>query len=84
MEFQTLFNTAVSGLLLLAGWVLRVLWDSLKQLQRDDRELADKVNKIEVLVAGQYIKRDEFDRVVERLFAKLDQIELKIDGKMDK
>ncbi len=84
MEFQTLFNTAVGAVLLLAGWVLRVIWDSLKQLQKDDRELADKVNKIEVLVAGQYIKRDEFDRVVERLFDKLDQIELKIDGKMDK
>lgn len=84
MEFQTLFNTAVSGVLLLAGWILRVLWDSLKQLQRDDRELADKVNKIEVLVAGQYVKRNEFDKVMERLFDKLDQIELKIDGKADK
>lgn len=84
MEFQTLFNTAVGGGMLLLGWVLRVIWDSLKQLQQDDRELADKVNKIEVLVAGQYIRRDEFDKVVERLFAKLDQIELKIDGKVDK
>lgn len=84
MEFQTLFNTAVGGGMLLLGWVLRVIWDSLKQLQQDDRELADKVNKIEVLVAGQYVKRGEFDKVMERLFDKLDQIELKIDGKMDK
>jgi len=35
-------------------------------------------------VAGNYVKREEFDRVVERLFVKLDSIEIKIDAKADK
>ena len=63
---------------------MRIMWDSLQGLQRQDRELADKVSKIEVLVAGEYVKKDDFDRVIERLFDKLDHIELKIDNKADK
>ena len=84
MEFQDLFNVAMGALLLLGGWFMRIMWDSLQGLQRQDRELADKVSKIEVLVAGEYVKKDDFDRVIERLFDKLDHIELKIDNKADK
>ena len=84
MEFQDLFNVAMGALLLLGGWIMRIMWDSLQGLQRQDRELADKVGKIEVLVAGEYVKKDDFDRVIERLFDKLDHIELKIDNKADK
>ena len=84
MEFQDLFNTAMGALLLLGGWFMRIMWDSLQNLQQQDRDLAEKVSKIEVLVAGEYVKKDDFDRVIERLFDKLDHIELKIDNKADK
>jgi len=84
VEFQDLFNTAVGAIMVLLGWFLRIMWDSLKSLQEQDRELAEKVSKIEVLVAGEYVKKEDFDRVIERLFDKLDHIELKIDSKADK
>jgi hypothetical protein len=84
MEFQTLFNAAVGCVMLLSGWFMRVIWDSIKQLHDDDRELSEKVSRIEVLVAGEYVKRDEFDRSMDRLFDKLNQIEKKIDSKADK
>jgi len=84
MEFQTLFNAAVGCVMLLSGWFMRVIWDSIKQLHDDDRELSEKVSRIEVLVAGEYVKRDEFDRAMDRLFDKLNQIEKKIDSKADK
>jgi triacylglycerol esterase/lipase EstA (alpha/beta hydrolase family) len=84
VAFQDLFNTAMGALMLLAGWFLRVVWDSVKQLQAEDRELADKVSRIEVLVAGEYVKKDDFDRLMMRMFDKLDAIERKIDSKADK
>ena len=84
MDFQVLFNVAMGFIMTLFGWFLRVSWDALSKLQEQDRELADKVAKIEVLVAGEYVKKDDFDRVIERLFDKLDHIELKIDQKADK
>ena len=63
---------------------MRVMWQSLKELQAQDKELANKVSSIEVLVAGQYVKRDDMDRSMTALFAKLDRIEDKLDGKADK
>lgn len=84
METQELFNVAVGGLFLLVGWVLRILWDSLRDLKQADKALVDKVGRIEVLVAGEYVKRSDFDKVMFRLFEKLDHIESKIDNKADK
>ena len=84
MDFQDLFNILIGFVMTVFGWFLRVSWDSLKSLQEQDRSLADKVARIEVLVAGEYVKKDEFDRAIERLFDKLDHIEMKIDSKADK
>jgi len=84
MDFQDLFNIAIGFIMTMFGWFLRVAWDALSKLQQQDRELADKVARIEVLVAGEYVKKEDFERVIERLFDKLDHIEIKIDNKADK
>lgn len=84
MEFQDLYNTAMGLVMLLGGWFMRVMWDSLKDLRSQDHALAEKVSRIEVLVAGEYVKKDEFERAVQRLFDKLEHIEMKIDRKVDK
>lgn len=84
MDFQELFNIAMGFIMAIFGWFLRISWESMVSLQKQDRDLADKVARIEVLVAGEYVKKDEFDRAIERLFDKLDHIEMKIDQKADK
>lgn len=60
------------------GAFIKWIYDSHKELRDADKELTEKVSKIEVLVAGQYITREEFDRVMRRIFDKLDHIEAKI------
>ena len=40
--------------------------------------------EIKVLVAGDYVKKDEFLKSVTALFTKLDRIEGKLDKKADK
>ena len=70
--------------MLLGGWFIRMLWDSLNKLQDADLRLAEKLNHIEVLVAGEYVKKDEWNTIMFRIFEKLDHIESKIDGKADK
>ena len=84
MDAQNLFNiaTAIAGFL--GGWVLNNLRDSIASLQKSDHELADKVQKIEVLVAGQYVTRTDFNSLTTALFAKLDKIESKLDTKVDR
>ena len=84
MDVQVAFNIAVALVAFLGGWVLNSLKDSINQLKKTDGELADKVQHIEVLVAGQYVKRDDLDKLANALFTKLDRIELKVDGKADK
>ncbi len=69
---------------LVIGFILKVIWDSYKELKKTDSTLAEKVNSIEVLVAGQYVKRDDFDRVAQAIFVKLDKISDKLDSKADK
>ena len=84
MDWQDLFNIAIGFVLTIFGWFLRVSWDALSKLQEQDRDLADKVARIEVLVAGEYVRKEDFERTIERLFDKLDHIEMKIDRKADK
>lgn len=81
---QTSFNLAVAIGGFLGGWVLNSLRDNIASLQKSDKELADKVQGIEILVAGSYVKRDDMDKLTAALFAKLDKIEAKLDGKADK
>lgn len=69
------------------GWWIRVIWTSLAELRNADADLRavdakliDRVQAVEVLVAGNYVTRNEFGV----LFHKLDNIEAKIDKKADK
>lgn len=81
---QTLFNIAVGLVGALGGWILNTLWQEIKSMQETDDKLADKVSRIEILVAGQYVKRDDMQVLSSAIFAKLDRIEDKLDGKADK
>lgn len=83
-EFQMLFNIAITLVGALGGWVLNSLKTNIENLQKADTALTAKVQEIEVLVAGTYVKRDDLDRLSNALFAKLDKIENKLDGKADK
>lgn len=88
MEPQTLINVLIGLVGGMGGWILNNLSKTVDDLQRQDMELADKVQRIELLVAGTYVKRDELDKQIEHLsreiFKRLDRIETKIDGKADK
>lgn len=81
---QTFFNIAVTVSGFLGGWWLKVLWDAVKDLQSADKILAEKVSSIEVLVAGNYMTKTDFDKIGAAIFAKLDKIEDKLDRKVDK
>lgn len=81
---QSLINWLVAAFGGILGFLLHAVWDAVKDLQKADKEMAEKVSNIEVLVAGNYIKKEEFDRMMQMLFAKLDHIDEKIDGKADR
>jgi len=81
---QDFLNWAFGILNLILGGFIKAMWDSYKELKKTDSELAEKVNQIEVLVAGTYVKRDDFDRVANAIFLKLDKISDKLNLKADR
>ena len=83
-DAQLAFNIVASVAGFLGGWWLKVMWDALKDLQQADRALTEKVASIEVLVAGGYVTRDEFDRNLNAVFTKLDRIYELLSTKADR
>jgi hypothetical protein len=84
VTFQWLLNAIFTVTGVLCGWILTVFHQTMKDLQKFDFELAEKVHAIELLVAGQYVKKDELHALSVALFSKLDRIEQKLDQKVDK
>ena len=62
------------------GIFIKSMLDSIKDLQKSDKEMSERVGSIEVLVAGTYVKRDE----LRELMRKLEQIDAKLDRKANK
>lgn len=81
---QSFINTMLALWGATMGWVLKVIWDAVKDLQEADEEVIKKVNELQVVMAGDYVKRDELRSEFKALFAKLDRIENKLDQKVDK
>ncbi len=81
---QWLFNGLFSIVCCLSGWLLNNIRDAVKELRTQDKALTDKVQRIEVMVAGNYVKREDIDKLSDAIFKKLDRIESKLEGKADK
>ena len=83
-DAQLIFNLVIGVAGTLGGWWLKVVWDALKDLQAADKALVEKVASIEVLVAGRYTTREEFDRNLNAVFVKLDRIYELLSQKADR
>jgi len=81
---QMIFNGLFILVGVFGGYYLNSVKDAIKNLQSTDQLLITKLQAIEVLVAGTYIKREEFETMARALFAKLDSIDAKIDTKTDR
>jgi hypothetical protein len=84
MDQQQLFNYVIAVTGALGGWWMKAMWEALKDLQKADKDLTDKVTAIQVLVAGEYATRADFKSLSNAIFTKLDRIEDKLDAKVDK
>lgn len=81
---QWLFNGLFTVVMCLVGWLMNTVRDAVKELKAQDKTLSDKVQRIEVMVAGNYVRKEDIDKLSDAIFAKLDRIESKVEKKADK
>lgn len=88
MDYQVLFNIVLAGFGALAMILINSVNKKIDRLAEEDRELMLKVSALQILVAGQYVTRNEFDAKMETLFktfsAKLDSIDNKLERRADR
>lgn len=84
MDFQIGFNIFVALSGFLGAYVLFGIKDALKSLQETDKELTNKVQGTELLVASNYVTKSDLERIGQDIFNMLHRIEDKLDRKMDK
>ena len=77
MDMQTAFNAILSVAMVGLGWLLRIIWDSIKRLQTDMSELERHASET-------YVRRDDYRDDMAELKAMLRQIMSKLDDKQDK
>lgn len=81
---QTIINAVFACLGAVLSFILKVIWDGLRDLQKADIELATQVSSVKLMMADSYIKKEDFERLSNAIFNKLDRIEGKLDSKQDK
>lgn len=84
MDQQQLFNVLFALVGVLGGWWMKAMWEAIKSLEQADKALGNQVADLKVLVAEGYVRTEQFDSMCKAIFAKLDRIEDKLDGKADK
>jgi hypothetical protein len=75
---QTAFNVAVTLIGFLGGWILKSVTDTLKEMRVSEHSLRNKVQAMEILVAGSYVRREDLDKFGETMFRKLDKLEERV------
>jgi CHASE3 domain sensor protein len=81
---QVFINWGLGIISASGGFLLNALWQAVKDLQKADKELADKVSAVDKVVAGDYQRRDELQDMMRAIFLKLDRIEDKLEKKADR
>ena len=77
MDSQEVINVVIAVVMSVGGWFARQMWEAVQNLKTD-------INRLEVKLPTEYIRKDEFsERWVEVLSA-LRRIENKLDDKVDK
>ena len=80
---QDIINWVGGAIIAVLSWIGRILWESLTDQKNDLKELTKKVNSIETLVVGDYVKKDYFESKVDVLFCKFDSLKDNMNERLD-
>ena len=84
MTTEQIFDILLGIAAFALGWMLKVIWGAVQDLQAEDKEIIDRLGRVELFVAQRYVTKEDMDKQISLLMAKLDRIENKLDAKADK
>jgi hypothetical protein len=68
---QTIFNWAVAAAGALGGWVLKVIWDMLREMRSEmqtrDIRIQDDLRKLDTKMHDDFVRRDDFKDAVKEI-----------------
>jgi len=74
---QNLINLLIGIVGAIVGWVLKVIWGAIQELQMDMKDIEKELHTEYVSKGDFHVALDEIKQIVQRIFDKL-------DGKADK
>ena len=77
MDSQDLFNAAITLSGAFGGWILKTIWEAIKDLKTEVKELNREVNQ-------DFVRREDFKDSVADIKEMLNKIFDKLDNKADK
>jgi hypothetical protein len=77
MDFQLGFNITTGAICIFSGWFGKTIWSAV-------RELTSDVANIRLEIATDYIRKEDFNIIAQRIYDKLESISDKLDKKVDR
>jgi hypothetical protein len=75
MTYQEFLNILLGLVSFFGGWLFKEMWGKLKELQVVDTSLVEKLNKVEIIIASDYVRKKELEKAMDTIIAKLDKLE---------
>ena len=84
MDPQAIMNLVGGAAIAAGGWFAREIWGAVKELRQD-------IHEIEIDLPKSYVSKMDLDKRMEhieamfqRIYDKIERVEIKLDGKADK
>lgn len=65
---------------LLIGWFLRSLFDRIKALESEDKNVGKKLEEILIALPTHYVSKEEFTKALDNIFNAIRRVEDKIES----
>jgi len=77
MDSQTIINFGFTVAGFFGGWILKIIWDEIKLLQKNQKGIEKNLNE-------NYVRKDDYRVDIAEIKGMLSRIFDKLDGKADK
>lgn len=81
---QDLINTLLGIGAAICGWFMRVVWQSMRDLQTADKELTANIAQLREHLPVTYVSKAEFREALREINLKLDRIYERLENKQDR